>query len=99
MTSFAIETIYNISGIGSVPVGKIVQGVLRIGMVVNLDGNIMHVKSIEMNHNQLQEAKVGDVVGLILTLQNRDLGFFKRIFSNPLKAILQRHVGKTIKIT
>ncbi len=65
-----IQDVYDITGIGTVPVGKVETGILKIGQKVKvlpgrsgtgIDGEI---KTIEMHHEQLQEAPAGDNVGI-----------------------------------
>ena len=64
-----IQDVYSISGIGVVPVGRIETGVLKIGQKVVFvpgregKGVPGEVKSIEMHHEQVQEAIPGDNVG------------------------------------
>ncbi len=60
-----IQDVYSISGIGTVPVGRIETGVMKKGMKVsfmpaNKEGE---VKSIEMHHEEQPEARPGDNVG------------------------------------
>lgn len=47
-----IQDVYKISGIGTVPVGRVETGVLKPGMVVNFApvGLLSEVKSVEMHH-------------------------------------------------
>jgi elongation factor 1-alpha len=65
-----IQDVYEITGIGTVPVGKIETGVMKIGQkVIVLPGRSGkgiegEVKSIEMHHEQLKEATPGDNVGI-----------------------------------
>jgi elongation factor 1-alpha len=67
-----IQDVYEITGIGTVPVGKIETGVMKIGQKVKIlpgrsgKGVDGEVKSIEMHHEQLQEAPAGDNVGINL---------------------------------
>ncbi len=65
-----IQDVYEITGIGTVPVGKIETGIMRIGQKVKIlpgrsgrgiDGEI---KSIEMHHEQYTEALCGFNVGI-----------------------------------
>ena len=65
-----IQDVYEITGIGTVPVGKIETGIMKIGMKVKIlpgrsgrgiDGE---VKTIEMHHEQLKEAPAGNNVGI-----------------------------------
>ena len=60
-----IQDVYTISGIGTVPVGRIETGILKKGMKVsfmpaNKEGE---VKSIEMHHEEHAQALPGDNVG------------------------------------
>ncbi|MCH7850792.1 MAG: translation elongation factor EF-1 subunit alpha [Nanoarchaeota archaeon] len=65
-----IQDVYDITGIGTVPVGKIETGIMKIGQkVVVLPGRSGtgiegEVRSIEAHHEQLQEAEAGDNVGI-----------------------------------
>jgi elongation factor 1-alpha len=64
-----IQDVYNITGIGVVPVGRIETGILKVGeKVIAMPGREGkgvpgEVKSIEMHHEQMQEALPGDNVG------------------------------------
>jgi len=64
-----IQDVYNITGIGVVPVEKIETGVMKVGdkviVVPARDGKGCRgeVKSIEMHHEQLQVAEPGDNCG------------------------------------
>ncbi|MDV2481703.1 translation elongation factor EF-1 subunit alpha [Methanoculleus sp. Wushi-C6] len=60
-----IQDVYSISGIGTVPVGRVETGIMKKGMKVNFmpankDGEI---KSIEMHHEEIPQALPGDNVG------------------------------------
>jgi elongation factor 1-alpha len=65
-----IQDVYEITGIGTVPVGKIETGIMRMGhKVIILPGRSGtgisgEVKTIEMHHETLQEAEPGDNVGI-----------------------------------
>ncbi|MCF7871749.1 translation elongation factor EF-1 subunit alpha [Candidatus Woesearchaeota archaeon] len=65
-----IQDVYNITGIGVVPVGKIETGVMKVGQKViavpGREGKGVpgEVKSIEMHHEQHQQAEPGDNVGI-----------------------------------
>ncbi len=65
-----VQDVYEITGIGTVPVGKIETGIMKIGQKVKvlpgrtgtgIDGE---VKTIEMHHETLPEATAGDNVGI-----------------------------------
>jgi len=66
----AIQDVYEITGIGTVPVGKIETGRITPGMkVVILPGRSGRgiqgeVKTVEMHHEQLKEGIAGDNVGV-----------------------------------
>ncbi|MCC7574901.1 translation elongation factor EF-1 subunit alpha [Candidatus Woesearchaeota archaeon] len=65
-----IQDVYNITGIGVVPVGKIETGIMKVGQKViavpGREGKGVpgEVKSIEMHHEQHREAYPGDNVGI-----------------------------------
>jgi elongation factor 1-alpha len=60
-----LQDVYKIGGIGTVPVGRVETGVLKPGMTVVFGpaGITTEVKSVEMHHEALAEAKPGDNVG------------------------------------
>jgi len=60
-----LQDVYKIGGIGTVPVGRVETGILKPGMVVTFapSGVSTEVKSIEMHHENLEEALPGDNVG------------------------------------
>jgi elongation factor 1-alpha len=65
----AIQDVYEITGIGTVPVGKIETGIMKPGQkVIILPGRSGkgvpgEVKTVEMHHEALPEAMAGDNVG------------------------------------
>jgi len=60
-----LQDVYKIGGIGTVPVGRVETGSLKPGMVVTFGpvGTTTEVKSVEMHHEQVEEAIPGDNVG------------------------------------
>ncbi len=60
-----IQDVYSITGVGTVPVGRVETGVLRPGdkVVFEPAGVSGEVKSIEMHHEQIQQAEPGDNIG------------------------------------
>jgi elongation factor 1-alpha len=60
-----IQDAYTIKGVGTVPVGRVETGVLKIGdkLVFQPSGETGEVKTIEMFHKQQPEAKPGDNIG------------------------------------
>ena len=75
-----IQDVYNITGIGVVPVGRVETGVMKVGDKVIVvpgregKGVIGEVKSIEMHHEQMQQAEPGDNIGFNLRgIQKNDI--------------------------
>jgi elongation factor 1-alpha len=60
-----IQDVYSITGVGTVPVGRVVTGVLKVGdqVVVMPPGLKGEVKSIETHHTQIEKAEPGDNIG------------------------------------
>ena len=60
-----VQDVYTITGVGTVPVGRVETGVLKPNSkVVFMPGGVQaEVKSIEMHHKQLEKAEPGDNVG------------------------------------
>jgi len=60
-----IQDVYNIKGVGTVPVGRVETGIVKPNdkIIVQPSGVVGEVKSIEMHHEQLTEAKPGDNIG------------------------------------
>lgn len=60
-----IQDVYNIKGVGTVPVGRVETGVMKPGdkIIVNPPGKLGEVKTVEMHHEQLSQAVPGDNVG------------------------------------
>jgi len=60
-----VQDVYSITGVGTVPVGKVETGVLKVGDTVVFEpaGVSGEVKSIEIHHQPVQEAKPGDNIG------------------------------------
>ncbi len=64
-----IQDVYNITGIGTVPVGRVETGVMKVGDKIIAvparegKGIVGECKTIEMHHEQVKEAEPGDNVG------------------------------------
>jgi elongation factor 1-alpha len=60
-----VQDVYSITGIGTVPVGRVETGVLKINdnLIFQPSGVAGECKSIEMHHEQHQQALPGDNVG------------------------------------
>jgi elongation factor 1-alpha len=60
-----VQEVYTITGIGTVPVGRVETGILKApSKIIFEPANIeAEVKTIEMHHEQIPEAKAGDNIG------------------------------------
>ncbi|KXA97759.1 elongation factor 1-alpha [candidate division MSBL1 archaeon SCGC-AAA259I09] len=60
-----VQNVHSVTGVGTVPIGRIETGVLRRGdkVVFNPPGVTGQVKSIEMHHEEIDMAEPGDNVG------------------------------------
>ncbi len=60
-----IQNVYSIPGVGTVPVGRVETGVLKVGdkVVFMPPGVVGEVRSIEMHHTRLEKAEPGDNIG------------------------------------
>lgn len=63
-----VQDVYSITGVGTVPVGRIETGKLKVGdtVIIMPEGLTAEVKSIETHHTPLQEAIAGDNIGVNL---------------------------------
>ncbi|MBU2612436.1 MAG: translation elongation factor EF-1 subunit alpha [Nanoarchaeota archaeon] len=65
-----VQDVYEITGIGTVPVGKVETGILKVGQKVKIlpgrtgEGIQGEVKTIEAHHETLPEAEAGENVGV-----------------------------------
>jgi len=60
-----LQDVYKITGVGTVPVGRVETGVLKPAMLVTFApaGLTTECKTVEMHHTQMEEAIPGDNVG------------------------------------
>ena len=60
-----IQDVYSITGVGTVPVGRVETGIMKQGdnVIFEPAGVSGEVKSIEMHHEQFPEAEPGDNIG------------------------------------
>jgi elongation factor 1-alpha len=60
-----LQDVYKITGVGTVPVGRVETGILKAGILVSFapSGIVTECKSVEMHHTTLEEAIPGDNVG------------------------------------
>ena len=73
-----VQDVFSISGFGTVPVGRVETGILKVGepIIIMPSGVKTEVKSIEMHHQPLQQAEPGDNVGF--NIKNVDKKDIKR---------------------
>src|SRR5947199_804956 len=60
-----VQDVYSITGAGTVPVGRVETGLLKVGMKIHFmpADKVGEAKSIEMHHEQIPQAEPGDNVG------------------------------------
>ncbi len=60
-----VQDVYSITGVGTVPVGRVETGVVKVGdtLVFQPAGVTGEVKSIEMHHENIPQAEPGDNIG------------------------------------
>ncbi len=75
-----LQDVYNITGIGIVPVGKVETGVMKVGDKIIVvparegKGIVGECKSIEMHHEQVKEAIPGDNIGFnVRGIEKKDI--------------------------
>lgn len=71
-----IQDVYNIKGVGTVPVGRVETGILKPGdkIIVMPSGKEGEVKTVEAHHEQLPQAGPGDNVGFnVRGLEKKDV--------------------------
>jgi elongation factor 1-alpha len=63
-----VQDVYTITGVGTVPVGRIETGKIKVGDTVMImpEGLTAEVKSIETHHTAMTEAMAGDNIGFNL---------------------------------
>jgi len=69
-----IQDVYTITGVGTVPVGRVETGVMKVGstVVIAPGGATAEVKSIETHHTAIQQAQAGDNIGFNLRGISKD---------------------------
>jgi len=75
-----IQDVYNITGIGVVPVGRVETGIMKVGDKIVVTparegkGISGEVKTIEMHHEQMQQAEPGDNIGFnVRGIEKKDI--------------------------
>ncbi len=69
-----IQDVYTITGVGTVPVGRVETGIMKVGstVVIAPGGVTAEVKSIETHHTAIQQAQAGDNIGFNLRGISKD---------------------------
>ncbi|HIC84485.1 MAG TPA: elongation factor 1-alpha, partial [Nitrososphaerales archaeon] len=63
-----LQDVYSITGVGTVPVGRVETGTFKVGdkVIIMPSGAIAEVKSIESHHVDMKQASAGDNIGFNL---------------------------------
>ncbi len=61
-----ISNVYNITYVGIILVGEVIEGNIKPGYVSEVKGKQIEIKAIEMNHKKMEIAILGDKRGFIL---------------------------------
>jgi elongation factor 1-alpha len=96
-----LQDVYKISGIGTVPVGRVETGVIKPQMIATFGpmGINTEIKSVEMHHESVAEATPGDNVGFnVRNLAVKDLkrGFVCSDSKNDPACETEMFVAQTI---
>lgn len=69
-----LQDVYNIKGVGAIPVGRVETGTLKSGtqVIVMPSGKTGEVKDIEEHHEKLSEAKPGNNIGFSIRGLSKD---------------------------
>lgn len=69
-----VQDVYSITGVGTVPVGRVETGILKVGdkIIFEPGGKAAEVKDIEMHHEKMPQALPGDNVGFNVRGISRD---------------------------
>jgi len=71
-----IQDVYTITGVGTVPVGRVETGVMKAGqkIIVMPSGAVGEIKSIETHHTEMPSAEAGDNIGFNLRgIEKKDI--------------------------
>jgi translation elongation factor EF-Tu-like GTPase len=87
MAKFHLQDVYNVTGIGIVIVGKVLDGTLKPGMTAQVGGLTISAVKLEIRWKTPSEARPGDNVGVYLRISGpissvpeEKRGFFQSIF-------------------
>lgn len=71
-----IQDVYTITGVGTVPVGRVETGTMKAGgkIIVMPSGSVGEIKSIETHHQEMPSAEAGDNIGFNLRgIEKKDI--------------------------
>jgi elongation factor 1-alpha len=71
-----IQDVYTITGVGTVPVGRVETGIMKAGqkIIVMPSGALGEIKSIETHHTEMPSAEAGDNIGFNLRgIEKKDI--------------------------
>eukprot|EP00058_Branchiostoma_floridae_P000462 XP_002585950.1 hypothetical protein BRAFLDRAFT_110563 [Branchiostoma floridae] len=70
-----LQDVYRIGGIGTVAVGRVETGIVKTGMAVTFApvNLTTEVKSVEMHHESMSEAKPGDNIGFSVNVSDKEI--------------------------
>lgn len=97
-----VQDVYTITGVGTVPVGRVETGILKVGdkVIFNPAGKEGEIKSIEMHHEKMDSAEPGDNIGFnVRGIGKGDIrrGDVMGAVKNPPK-VVKEFVGQIIVI-
>jgi len=89
-----LQDVYKIQGIGTVPVGRVETGILKPGMLVHFApvGLEAECKSVEMHHENMDQAVPGDNVGF--NVKNLSV---KQIFRGNVASNAKKDPSKPVR--
>lgn len=98
----AIQDVYSITGVGTVPVGRVETGIMKVGDQVILmpGGATGEIRSIETHHVNISEAEPGDNIGFCvkgISRQDTRRGDVLGHTSNP-PTVAKEFIGQIIVI-
>jgi translation elongation factor EF-1alpha len=96
--------VFNITGLGNVPVGKVEDGTLMKGMKSNLDGIRIEILDIQAHHESQAHAQSGENVGLTIKFLDKvpsevNKSFLQKIFDRKPEETeyIKRYARKSIE--
>ncbi|MGC8969862.1 MAG: translation elongation factor EF-1 subunit alpha [Conexivisphaera sp.] len=97
-----VQDVYSITGVGTVPVGRVETGILKVGdtVVIMPSGAVGEVKSIETHHTPIQEALPGDNIGFNIRGVSKDdvkRGYVVGHLDNP-PTVVKEFVARIIVV-